>query len=141
MRIVPFEARHLQCINVQDAQSYALDIIHSEPSYGDFLAANGDGYTVLVDGVAILCAGVIRLDDGRGMAWALFSRDSGKHFVRICKGIRRYLSVCTIRRIEASIDVNHAEGVRLAKLMGFEIEGTMRKYGRDGSDHYMMARI
>lgn len=141
MRIVPFEPRHLDHLKLQPKQRAAGDIIASDPAYIQSLAAYGNAYTALWDGEPLCCAGVTDFGDGRGYAWALFSEDSGKHFVRLCRSIRRYLELCTFRRIEATIDCRFAEALRLATMMGFEVEGTMRAYGRDGADHYMVGRV
>lgn len=141
IEVIPFHPDHLGLIHIQDAQAGANKIIRDNPDYGKTLASQGDAYTVEVDGVPMLCAGVIRLDDGRGWVWMLFASNSGRHFVRICRYVRRYLESCGLRRIEASIDCTFKEGIRLAKLMGFEIEGRMRQYGANGEDYFMMGRV
>jgi hypothetical protein len=141
MIVVPFKPEHLYRVPIQAAQIGAAKLINDNPRYGETLAVGGDAYTVLVDGEPVLCAGVLRLEDGRGWVWALFAQHSGKYFVRLCRYMQRYLQCCNIRRIEAAIDCNFKEGVRLAEMMGFQKEGVMRKYGANGEDYFMMGRI
>lgn len=141
MRIVSFEARHLEHLRLQPQQMAAGDIIASDPSYIQGLTAYGKAFTALVDGEPICCAGVTDYGDGRGYAWALFAEHSGRHFIRLCRSIRRYLEVCDYRRVEATVDCRFAAAIRLGKLMGFEIEGRMKAYARDGADHYMLGRV
>jgi hypothetical protein len=141
MRVVPFKPEHLSHLPLQRKQLNAREYIANDPDYIRALTMYGDAYTVLVDGEPIVCAGVMKYGDGRGGAWALFAETSGKHFVRICRYILRYLQVSDLRRIEAVVDVDFAEGIRLAKVLGFKVEGVMQQYGRDGHDHYMMGRV
>lgn len=138
MTIVPFDDSHIAAMDIQEAQAAAKILV--TPEYLAWLCT-GDAYTVLVDGKPIVSAGVAPFGDGRGLAWALFAQCSGPHFVRLVRYIRRYLADTPFRRVEATVDTRFTAAVRLAKLVGFEIEGTMRQYGRDGGDHHMMARI
>lgn len=141
MIVVPFKPEHLDHLPLQAKQVCAREYIHNDPAYIHALVQYGDAYTVLVDGDPILCAGVMKFGDGRGSAWALFAELSGKHFVRLCRYMKRYLECSDLRRIEVTVDVMFYEAERLALLMGFEKEGVMRHYGRDGHDYYMMGRV
>jgi hypothetical protein len=44
------------------------------------------------------------------------------------------------RRLQATVHIDYEKSVRWLTAMGFEIEGTLRKYDHNGDDYYMMAR-
>lgn len=46
-----------------------------------------------------------------------------------------------IHRIEAVVRAGFGPGMRWAGMLGFELEGVMRKYGPDGSDYLLYAKI
>lgn len=44
-------------------------------------------------------------------------------------------------RVQFTVREGYAPAQRWAESLGFELEGTLVKYGPDGADHYMYARI
>lgn len=141
MMIVPFKPEHLTLIDMQEQQITARDILRDQPGLAGMLRSSGDAYTVLVDGQPIICAGLLNVGDGRAHAWALFAQHSGRYFVKLIRYIGRYLDTVSFRRIEATVDVRFFAAIRLANILGFEREGVMKAYGRDGGDHYLYARV
>lgn len=141
MMIVPYKPEHLAIMDIQEKQIAARGILQGQPGLAGMLRSSGDAYTVLVDGQPIICAGLIDQGDGRAHAWALFAQNSGRYFVKLIRYIGRYLDTVPFRRIEATVDVRFFEAIRLAQILGFEREGTMKAYGRDGGDHYLYARV
>jgi hypothetical protein len=139
VEIVPFDSRHLADLRLQDAQREFYDKF--TPEYGYALALHGGGYSALVDGHVIACAGIVEQWHGRGLAWALLGDDSGRHFPRMVKAMRRMLDVAPYRRIEAQVDCTFIQGIRLAGLLGFELESKMRAFTPDGRDAFMYVRI
>lgn len=139
MVIVPFEPSHLRSLVLQEAQAWMGPMIGGD--YGDSLVRGGPCFTALDDGRVLACAGVIRMWENRGQAWALMSADSGRHFVGIYRGIRRFLDMDETRRVEATVDSNFDAGHRLMRMLGFEREGRMRAYLMDGRDCDLYARV
>jgi RimJ/RimL family protein N-acetyltransferase len=43
-------------------------------------------------------------------------------------------------RLQATVDENFDAGIRYLYALGFYLEGVMKQYGPDKSDHLMMAR-
>jgi hypothetical protein len=44
-------------------------------------------------------------------------------------------------RIECTVDVGFGAGLRWARLLGFVEEARMSRFGLDGADHFLFARI
>jgi len=44
-------------------------------------------------------------------------------------------------RVEAAVNCDYPESVSWLKKLGFEIEGTLRKYSIDQADHFLMAKV
>lgn len=139
MEIVPFEAKHLWDLELQDAQEHFYSKF--SPGYGTALETAGGGYTALVGGRPIACAGIVEQWQGRGLAWALLAQDSGPHFVGIVRGMRRALGLADYRRIEAQVDAEFVEGIRLAEMLGFTVESKMAAFTPEGRDAFMFVRI
>lgn len=139
MGIVPFEPAHLRTLVLQDAQAWMAPMLQQD--YGESLKRGGPAFTAVDDGVVIGCAGVVRMWENRAHAWALLGRDSGRHFVAIYRGIRRFLDMHDARRIEATVDARFDAGHRLMAMLGFEREGLMRAYLPDGRDVVLYGRV
>lgn len=45
------------------------------------------------------------------------------------------------RRLQCTVHTKYEKSIKWLTAMGFEIEGTHRKYGPNGDDYYTMARI
>lgn len=139
MEIVPFISSHVHRLVLQDAQVSFYDKF--TPEYGRALELAGGGYTALVDGHPVACAGVIEQWHGRGLAWALLGNDSGPHFVRIVRGMKRALNLAQFRRVEAQVQADFGAGIRMAEMLGFEVESKMAKFTPEGRDAFMFVRI
>lgn len=139
MQIIPFKGEHLFDLRLQHMQQE----FHQQftPQYGRALEDVGNGYTAMVDGKPIACAGLAEQWEGRALAWALIGQDAGPHFVRMVRGMRRALDMSRWRRIEAQVDAEFVEGIRLAVMLGFEVESKMRAFTAEGRDAFMFVRI
>jgi len=139
MIIIPFKPEHLKTLVLQDSQAWMGDKL--KPEYGASLIKAGPCFTAMDGDEVLACAGVMNIWEGRVLAWALISDNAGKRFVRIVKAIKRFIDAHQAVRIEATVDVDFEEGHRLMKILGFEYEGTARKYLPDGRTVCLYARI
>lgn len=139
MNIVPFEPEHLRTLVLQDAQAWMGPMLQAD--YGESLKRSGPCFTALDGEQVLACAGVMRMWDNRDQAWALMGAESGRHFVAIYRGIRRFLDMHDTRRVEATVDSGFDAGHRLMRLLGFQREGCMRAYLPDGRDCDLYARV
>lgn len=143
MRIVAFRPEHLRDLELQDAQQYfGSELLRS--GYGEMLARSGQAFTAIGDNGVIICSGCREIWPQRAEAWALVSRHAGKDIVAIHRAVDGFLKQAPWRRIEASVDVGFAAGMRWLTMLGFVNETPdkpMRAYRPDGGDSYLFARV
>lgn len=142
MNIVAFKASHLQGLELQDAQAYlSADI--AKPEHGILIERAGQGFSAVVDGNVIACAGVAEVWKGRAVAWAFVSKNAGCHMVGIHKAVAGFLSASKFRRVEAWVDDGFEPGMRWLELLGFTLETPlpMRGFRPDGGACFLFARV
>ena len=98
------------------------------------------------DGQIPAAAGIIPMWQGVGHAWALFSLEvkRPRTFLQIDQMCRRLLPIMLsgrFWRVQATVIAGHAKSIEWAERLGMAYEGTHRKYGTDGADHMMFARV
>lgn len=87
-------------------------------------------------------AGVIQYWPGRGEAWAVLDKTSREKFLAMHNCVKRYLDICDLNRVEATVAIDYPEGHRWMKLLGFEVEAPiMKAYRPDGKDCVLYARV
>ena len=140
MNVVPFEAEHINQLELQDAQSYLSAIVSSDQAE----ALVGDwAFSAMEDGRPIASAGVILLWQGRGMAWAFISKYAvNNKFLQVHRAVKRFLDGCYLQRIEMTVDCEFEQAHRWAHMLGFHMEcARMRSYRPDGGDCALYARV
>lgn len=141
MRIVRFEAAHLDALRLQPAQAYFSAAILA-PGYGEMLEREAVAFTGLgATGEVIAIAGIAERWEGNGTAFALVSCDAGRHMRVVVRAIAGFLEQAPWRRIEAAVDVGFDAGERMMRMLGFEREGLARAYTPTGGDCWIYARI
>lgn len=102
---------------------------------------------VLLEGEAPIAAwGVLRRWEGVYAAWAWLTEACGSRSLSIVRQARRDLALAHDRlsapRIQAEVASDLPCGVRFAELVGFRVEGLLRKYTRGAlGDCFMLASI
>lgn len=139
MEIIALKASHIFELRLQEAQAMFYEKFSA--GYARALEEAGNGYTAVVDGRAIACAGLVEQWEGRALAWALIAEDAGPHFVRVTRAVRRALDMAHWRRVEAQVDVTFTAGIRWAEMLGFRAESVMQKFTPEGHDAFMYVRI
>lgn len=77
---------------------------------------------------------------GRIGLWAFLSEDAGPRMVGLTRIVASNLDRLRDTRIEATTVTTFAPGHRWLRLLGFEREGTMRRYAH-GLDYDLYARV
>lgn len=141
MHIVPFEPSHLRHLILQDSQAWLSPML--DANYGEYLRRGGPCFTARDGDTVLVCSGMVNVWENRAIAWAIMSKDCGRHFVRIFRAIRSFLEMQDIRRIEATVDAGFEQGHRLMQMLGFRLETSepMRAYLPDGRDCHLYARV
>lgn len=102
--------------------------------------------TLVHQGHYLAAFGLYPMTDNIANAWMLVNPEHRHTYAKsILKCAREELDRWQIseafNRVQITIEFANAGFVRWSKLLGFEMEGLMRKYGQDGQDHFLMARI
>ena len=143
MRVVPFEIMHLLQLDLDEEQARVRDNEIATMTSARYQVP-GKAFTGLVDGKPIACAGMMPMWRGRDLAWAFFGRDMPtRSWVFFAKHLRRAVDASLSNgtwRVEMTVKHGFANGCRLARLLGFNMEAVLAKYGPDGEDHIMYAR-
>jgi len=132
-------ASDIKNIKLQDHQSGFLNGMSDEILR--IMEGFSFNYCVFKNEMPVGAFGVVPVTDKRGMAWALLAGNLGCDMLFVYKNMKALLdNQKTFSRIEMTADSSFIPAVKFAEMLGFQKEGLLRKYGLDGSDHYMFAR-
>jgi len=97
------------------------------------------------DGKILACAGIRILWPGVGEAWAIFCDEVGSYAFEAYAYIATYalqiINDFNLKRIQCFVQADNALYVKYLENLGFRREGLLRKFGRNGEDHYIYAII
>lgn len=104
---------------------------------------DGRSSWTLVDNKIIGCGGFILMWPGVYEAWLYV--DTYDNFIKykICliKKFRCEIENLVYHRLQATVDARTHNHAKFMNLLGFQPEATLQKYGYDGSDYIMYARL
>jgi len=125
--------------NLQEAQAVHLPEIEDE---GYQLALSEAGGYAAVEGNRVLAlGGAVAQWPGRSFGWTLVADDIGRHMFGLHKTVSDWLDGHGENRIETVVLDGFEAGHRWVKMLGFEHEGLMRKWGPDGCDYHLYSRV
>lgn len=104
------------------------------------------GYSLFCGGSFVAAAGIIKLYQGVGEAWAIAGRPLSRPHVlafhrniaRIMDGLARDMK---LRRLQAMVRESFAQSHLWVERLGFERESVLRRYGINGEDMTMYTRF
>lgn len=140
MIVKPWTKGDTKKLSLQSNQTYHEDALNEDTDFSE-LAEQGLALTFEHDGEVMMIAGLVPQWKNRAIAWTLISKNAGRHFVELHRYVDNFLNTSDFDRIESMVDVGFEAGHRWMKMLGFEIEGYMRKYRPDGGDMVLYARI
>ena len=112
---------------------------HAESDY------KGYSVTGLVNDKPIFAAGMKLIWSGVAEGWVLATKEVWDHPLLVARAIKkdfaRIAKENNINRVQTAVRANYTTGLKFAKWLGLQEEGLMKKFGFDGSDQYMYARI
>jgi len=143
--VTRFKAVHLDMIELRDTDRVAVDAIPHYRAAAEVYEQNGGAYTLMCDQGIVAIAGVAPIMPGVGSAWMLGSALVYSYPKALYKATRAFLRAIeedwNLHRVQASTADNDQVAEKWLQHLGFEEEGIMRRYGPDGSDHKLYARI
>lgn len=141
IRIDPFLPQHLPAIRVQDAQQ--PEIAGQELTIGHGVElAKSFAWSAMRGDTVVAAAGLVEQCSSHATAWALISGEIGVGELReVGEAIRRALACDAYLRVDTMVRSDFARGRSWALRLGFQREGTMRKWGPMAIDMDLYARI
>lgn len=136
-QVVPYEPQHLRAMAVQPAQAHIGALIAD--GYAEKVCQGGPGWTALVSGVPVCCAGFHEPWPGRAVAWAILG-DPGRHMRAVTRAVASTLDACPSERIEAYVRVGFRPGERWAAMLGFHREARFARFNQ-GADYWCFVRL
>lgn len=143
--LLPFRRAHAMAMRHNEFQQVVIDHF---PAYYDYLeaqAACGPAFTIIYRGVVQACFGAVPLGPGNAEAWLLRDDRIGTYAVPTARAAKLFFdrvgTALELRRCQITVNANFSSALRFAEWLGFEIEGALRRFGVDGTDHYMMSRL
>lgn len=140
MRIEPFKPSDIFDIEIQESQVrqinefFNMDMAESLATKDSFSAFDDNDN-------CIGCAGIINAGGGRGLAWAVLGKYSGRNFVSVVRSFKRMIDISEYRRLEMACDVSFEQAHRLALTLGFMSEGRMEQYFGPTKDAILYAKV
>ena len=109
------------------------------------LEQTGLAYTCIINDEPIASAGMKIIWNGVAEGWVLASSKVWNHPLVIARAIKKNFARLAkeneIHRVQTAVRADFTMGLKFAKWLGLEEEGLMKKFGFDGSDQYMYARL
>lgn len=145
MRTVrPFDPQDLHGFELAEPQRRDFPACWRWQDAARLLAHQGRAFTLRDhDGRVLLIAGVAKVDESYGYAWAFTAAHSGPAMRWLTRKVRGYLDTLqpTHRRIELQARADFPQARKWARLLGFEEEGPVRCAAADSGDMVRFARI
>lgn len=146
MKLTEFKPEHLLEIEMMNTPDGVTEMKHQAVIARGAERAGLNAFTAVHDGIIIGCGGVKALWPGVGEAWGVpsvhvvnYKRD----VVMLAKEALRIIwkQSPDLNRVQAVVASGFVKGELLAGYLGFECEGVMRKYGKNGEDFKLFALV
>ena len=130
-------------LNIRPQDEQSRDQAQYTLEYGRKVLAVCQAATVTDNnGGIVAVVGVVAVHPGRALVWTVLARNAGQYMLGLTKAMKKLLEgFGDYDRLEAAVRTDFVPGHRWARLIGFERECTMRRFGPDGQDHDLYVRI
>lgn len=141
IEVVRYKPEFHEVLMEQEATKYFKPYFTRE--HMETITKHNYAFSVLTpEGKPLLCAGLIDCWDGRAQAWAVLDQKCKEYFLPMHNAVKRFLEVCPVKRIEATVRKDFKAGHRWARLLGFELETeTMKHFTPEGDTASMYVRF
>lgn len=134
--LIDFQPEHLPLIGDPVSLEVACQLAQQAPG----------GLTLIKDDKYLVAFGLYAIHPTAAQAWMMVNPYYRHSYAKtILRHAREELDRWQIsegfNRVQITIEFANASFVRWSELLGFQMEGLMRKAGQDGQDHFLMAKI
>lgn len=102
-------------------------------------------FTILNQGVPVAIIGGEYLWNGVARVWAVVSDGARKNPLAFHRAVLRFMKFfrkgLSLHRVQMTVKCDFIEGIRWAESLGFKNEVRLAKYGPDGSDYFLFAKV
>lgn len=112
-----------------------------DPSLWPVLLSKGHSFSVRWKGLLVGVGGIIPLWNGVGEVWMCAMEDLKRSPLTFTKMMKRLIEQLEggFHRIQMTVSIAEPGHLKWAKLLGFQEEGTLVRYGPDRSNHVMLS--
>jgi len=146
--IVPYTAQHGEFILSQQMNH---KILQADAEYikiqgnAKNLEQDNLSFTGIVNDKPIFSAGYKIFWGSVAECWFIATKEMSNYSLSVAKIIKKDFAKIAkkhnLKRVQTAVRKDFIEGQKFAEWLGLEKEGLMRKWGFDGSDQYMYARL
>ncbi len=138
--IVEYKPEHFLNMNITASQHEMVP--YQDEFYAKHMGESPYMFSYMKDKMILAVGGISHRAAKRGEAFLIADEKIGKKdYIFIRNFTRELIEKSMYSRIEATIEKDDKRGQKWLKSMDFEYEGTLRKYGLNGEDHEIYARI
>lgn len=134
LNIVRYEPEHLKAIELRECH------LGERPA-----EIPGPAVTFLDQGAPVAILGWVFITDRVVQVWALLSDGITRKRLSFHRAVRNLIEFGfernNLQRMQFSVKVGYMAGWHWARSLGFTCEGIMRRYGADGADCWLFARV
>lgn len=144
-KIIHWQPSHLYMCELNDFDKENLTMFDDYQDYLQTYAASGSAFTALGDGEVYAMFGIWQLWPGVAEAWLIPSGKISRKTIAMHRASLKFFEYSAekmqIKRLQFTVHTQNVQADRWAKRCYFDKEGLLHKYGPDGSDYWMYARI
>lgn len=131
-----------QQIVLQDEQVDMREMINNGYMNFEPLVEHGLVKSIVSDnGEILLIGGLAPQWEGRAILFSLLSKHAKNHMIGIHRITTDFIKERPFVRIEAQVKVGFTAGHKWIKMLGFEVEGLLKKFYPSGDDYVMYSRV
>ena len=143
--VVPLTLDHVRMLSDPVTEPGLKKISESIPSYWETVCASGRASAGFLNGEFLGCGGYGQPWPGVAEAWIWVMPQASKYPQGVHKFIKRSIRSLVeehnLHRISVVVREDNARARRWMSLLGFELEGILRRAGPDGANYAQYARV
>ena len=144
IEMLPFEIEHARQILVRPEQ-YNEKAQDEFEKWARINKEGGQSLSAFYGDILLGCAGVRKMWEGVGEAWAIFSRDivdfKKDAYVVTGRELYRMIDEGNFHRTQAHVDATFPLAVKFIEGLGFKKECLMRKFQPNGNDSFLYSIV
>lgn len=144
-KLIDWRPIHLQMIELNEFDARTVHVFDGFSEYINAYATHGIAYTAIVDGRVLGMFGIYQLWSGVGEAWLIPSRHIQQKTFSFHRAALRFFDYVPkkmkLKRLQITVCSSNGLADRWANRCYFNREGLLKRYGPEGSDYWMYARL